>query len=154
MKEIVIMGIGSRIMQDDGIGIYLVEDLARQLSKPAIEFIIGETDIDYCISALSGKKRVVVIDAFISGKSPGEVTIRSLCALKKGHDAGFSLHGIHILQIMQRLQHGLEGILIGIEPYEISYGFCLSDTLHSSYPEIFKTVYGHVYSYIARHFHV
>lgn len=148
------MGIGSRIMQDDGIGLYLVEDLARQLSNPDVEFIIGETDIDYCISALSGRKRVVVIDAFISGKTPGEVTVLPLCVFKKEYAAGCSLHGIHVLQIMQRLHHELAGILIGIEPYEISCAFSLSNTLHSSYPEIFKTVYEHVYSYIAHYFRV
>lgn len=151
MKEVLIMGIGSRIMKDDGIGIYLVEDLAQHLRNSNIEFIIGETDIDYCISAISGGKRVVVIDAFLSGKTPGEETVLPLYALKKGHDAGYSLHGIHILHIMQRLQHELEGILIGIEPYEISRGFCLSDTLKSSYPDIFAAVYRHVDRYITQY---
>lgn len=148
MKEIVIVGIGSRIMMDDGIGIYLVEYLKQFLSSPEIEFIIGETDIDYCLSELSDAKCIVIIDAYLSGNNPGEVTVMPLSDLTKENTLSYSLHGIHILDILPYFRHELKGILIGVEPHEITYGFSLSDTLQSCYPNILKSVYEHVTNYL------
>lgn len=54
MKKLLVIGIGSRIMKDDGIGVYLAEDLKKQITSPNIEFLIGECDFDYCRSQMSG----------------------------------------------------------------------------------------------------
>lgn len=148
MKEIIILGIGSRIMMDDGIGIYLVEDLKKLLLNPNLEFIVGETDIDYSLSEIADANAVVIIDAYLSGKNPGEITVSPLLDLEQGNTIGYSLHGIHILNLLQRLKHELNGILIGIEPYEIIYGFSLSDTLQSIYPDILKSVNKYVAEYL------
>ncbi|MDF2674363.1 MAG: hydrogenase maturation protease [Clostridiales bacterium] len=148
MSKILVLGIGSRIMMDDGIGAYLVEDLEKYIKNMNIEFIIGETDIDYCVSKISTCNTVVVIDAYLSGKTPGEVSLIQLCDLKKESNVSYSLHGIHFLNIIQCLKNEPEGILIGIEPYEINFGFSLSHILQKCYPNIFESVYGHVNKFI------
>lgn len=148
MKDTIILGIGSRIMMDDGIGIYLVEDLKKLFSNPDLKYIIGETDIDYCLSEIADAKFVIIIDAYLSGKNPGKITVNPLFDLEKGNTAGYSLHGIHILNLLQGLKHELNGILIGIEPYEITYGFNLSDTLRSYYPVILNSVNRYVTEYL------
>jgi hydrogenase maturation protease len=50
MKKVIVVGIGSRLMTDDGVGVLLVEDLAPYFSdSPLIKLIPGETDVDYCL---------------------------------------------------------------------------------------------------------
>lgn len=133
---------------DDGIGIYLVEDLKRHMKNPNIEFIVGETDIDYCLSKISRGNNVVVIDAYLSDILPGEVSIINLRDLKKGDNVRYSLHGMHFLDIIQGIKNEPGGILIGIEPYEINYGFSLSPELKKCYPIIYEQVYRYVNNYI------
>lgn len=135
MKKILVIGIGSKIMTDDGIGVYLAEDLKTQITAPNIEFIIGECDFDYCKSHISDDAYLVVIDAYLSGKNVGEITIIPLSDLEKCCDNRYSMHGMHFLG-----QNDLNGIFIGIEPYDISYGFDLSDHLKANYKYIYNKV--------------
>lgn len=44
MKEIVVLGIGNRLMMDDGIGVRLVEELDQREHVPYIRYVPGETD--------------------------------------------------------------------------------------------------------------
>lgn len=150
MKEILVAGIGNRIMMDDGIGIYLVEDLQQLFTNPKVEFAIGETDVDFCLSKISEYNRVIIIDAFLSGKKSGKVTVTPLKSLEKGSPVNYSLHGMHVLNSLQYYKKDLKGIFIGIEPFEINYGFYLSDVLLSRYSRIMKSVMKHMNRYIER----
>ncbi len=148
MKKLLVIGIGSQIMMDDGIGIYLVEDLKHQLKDPNISFITGETDVDYCLSKISDFQRVVIIDAYESGKNPGAVTVVPLCHLAKVNNSSYSLHGIHLINTLEFMKHKPEGILVGIEPYEINYGFSLSTVLHNQYQQILKSIVESINTFI------
>lgn len=141
MKKILIVGIGSRIMMDDAIGIYLVEDLRQLSTNSNITYILGETDVDYCIEEVLDFDYVIVIDAFLSEKQPGEITVIKLKEIETEY-SGFcySMHGVHLLDILRCAKHFPDGILIGIEPYEINYGFKLSDLLQSRYSRILGEV--------------
>lgn len=80
-NPIVTLGIGNRLMMDDGIGVLLVERLQKQKWQVDIKFAVGETDIDYCmdicLEAAKEKALIVVIDAVILGRTPGELSIHS-----------------------------------------------------------------------------
>jgi len=145
MKSILVIGIGSRIMADDAIGIHIVEDLEKLDTSPDIRYIIGETDVDYCIGEIPYYNYIVVIDAFLSGKKAGEVTIVPFHELKDDTEGClYSMHGIHLLNIIRHAEKVPEGMLIGIEPFDINYGFDLSDTVQSCYPSILRDVRMHL----------
>ncbi len=46
MEKIIVLGIGNLLMMDDGIGIYLIEQLCKLNCTPYVSFLIGESDID------------------------------------------------------------------------------------------------------------
>jgi hydrogenase maturation protease len=152
MKKILVIGIGSRIMMDDAIGIHIVEDLIKADANQNINYICGETDVDYCIDEVRGHEYVIVVDAFLSGKSTGEISVIPLNELDKwSEDSFYSMHGAHLLNMLQRAGHSPEGILIGIEPYEINYGFTLSSQLQSCYSRILEEVQEHIGKYIEQY---
>lgn len=152
MKKLLIIGIGSRIMMDDAVGIYLAEDLRRLDTNPYIKYILGETDVDYCIEEALNFDKVIIIDAYLSEKQPGEITIIQLNELKdENEDNLYSMHGVHFLNILRCSKHSPDGILIGIEPYEINYGFTLSDRLQSCYNHILKEVHEYIGNYIEQY---
>jgi hydrogenase maturation protease len=152
MEKILVIGIGSRVMKDDAIGIYLAEDL-RQLDRYSdITFIIGETDVDYCIAEALAFDNIIIIDAFLSGKHPGEIIIIPLKGLNEKPDANFySMHGMHLLSMLIGMKHSAKGIFIGIEPYEIEYGFSLSGRLQSCYPRIIAEVQKIIQEYVEQY---
>jgi len=131
-------------MMDDGIGINLVEDLNKHILNSNIGFIIGESDFDYCNSIISKDDYLIVIDAYLSGKNAGEITIISISDLNRSSDNRYSIHGMHFLQ------DKFDGILIGIEPHEINYGLCLSSTLQNCYRGIYTSVYEQVKLFVEK----
>jgi hydrogenase maturation protease len=145
MKKMLFIGIGSRIMMDDGIGVYLAEDLKPLFCDAVIKFIIGETDIDYSLSEISETDCVIIADAFLSGKNPGDITVLPLRSPERNKEnMGFSLHGMHFFDMIQYSECKPSVVLIGIEPYEINYGLGLSDELQICYLEILKSVYNYI----------
>lgn len=152
MKNVLIVGIGSRIMMDDAIGICLVEDLRKLGTNPYIRYLIGETDVDYCIGEILDYDYVIIIDAFLSGNQPGFITVVPLNELKyKNEDSFYSMHGLHLLNIIRCAKQFPDGIFIGIEPYEINYGFTLSDLLQSIYSHILLGVQEQFGKYIEQY---
>jgi len=152
MEKILVIGLGSKVMTDDAIGLYLVEDL-RQLDRYSdITFIIGETDVDYCMAETLDYCNIIIIDAFMSGKQPGEITVIPLKGLNEKPDADFySMHGMHLLSILIGMKYSDKGIFIGIEPYEINYGFSLSSRLQSCYPGILEEVKKEIEEYVKQY---
>lgn len=152
MKKILVIGIGSRIMMDDAIGINIVEGLRQLGTNPNITYILGETDVDYCIEEVLDFDFVIVIDAFLSGKQPGEITVLPLNELnEESENSLYSMHGVHLLNMLRCARHLPVGILIGIEPYEINYGFALSDQLERYYVHIFNKVHRHIENCIVQY---
>lgn len=142
MEKIIVLGIGNRLMMDDGIGIYLVEDLIKEDNKQNIQFIIGESDIDYCIQQIEKATFVIIIDCAITGGQPGDVTIHSLHNLFVSHCLDFSIHNLHLFQVLYQMGDQMEGYLIGIEPNEITFHFGLSEVLENKRSQIKEKVKG------------
>ena len=142
MGEIIVLGIGNRLMMDDGIGIYLVEELMKEESIQNIQYIIGESDIDYCIQQIENATFVIIIDCAMTGRQPGDVTIHSLDNLLVSRILDFSVHNLHLFQVLYQLRNQIKGYLIGIEPYEIAFNIELSDVIENKRNEIEESVKG------------
>ncbi len=140
MKQILVLGIGSRLMMDDGIGVHVVEKLKSQNNNPNIDYIAGETDIDYCLDVIQGARFIVIIDAASTGRKPGDVTVFPLDELTREFNPGFSAHGLHLIDLVHYFHRDLKGILIGVEPAEIDCHPGLSDVLSARFPGIVNTV--------------
>ncbi|WP_216828480.1 hydrogenase maturation protease [Alkalihalobacterium elongatum] len=140
MEAIIVLGIGNQLMMDDGIGIYLVEELAKQNSQPSLQYIIGESDIDYCLQCIESVSSVILVDAVCLGKDPGDVTIFPLEELHEQQPINISPHNMHLFHVLFHKKEEIKGFLIGIEPYEISFNFGLSSTLLENWNLIYEEV--------------
>lgn len=140
MKEILILGIGNRLMMDDGIGIYLVEELMKQEEQFNIQYVVGESDVDYCIQQIENATSVIIIDAAISNGQPGDVTIYPLDNLEVFRLLDFSMHNLHLFQVLYQLKDHTQGFLIGVEPHEIRFSLGLSEIIESRWDHIVLNV--------------
>lgn len=142
---VLVLGLGNRLMMDDGIGVAVVEALAEQQgpADPSIRYEIGETDFDYCLALAADAARLIVVDAVVSGRRPGEVVLLPLRELS-ARGRGFSMHHLHFLDGLLHLQALERGVLIGIEPDQIDVHFGLSRILKERFAEIVGVVQSHI----------
>ena len=133
MKKILVLGIGNRLLMDDGIGIYVVEELSLQNTNAKIKYSVGETDIAYCLNELEEASFTLIIDAAFLGKKPGDVTAISINDSFNHVSLPFSFHGIHLLEEVKLLGKQINGMLIGIEPYKMDFFLGLSPVLKEQF---------------------
>ncbi|WP_210365193.1 hydrogenase maturation protease [Bacillus sp. REN3] len=131
----IVLGIGNVLMQDDGIGVYLAGELKKEKQVKGIQYIIGETDIDFCLDAIDDADFLVVLDAVQFGGEKGslhEFEFAELTAL----EPGIAAHHYHLLNAIS----SRKGMLIGIEPFEIGFHYGLSPQLEKVFPFLLLSV--------------
>ncbi|SEA18249.1 hydrogenase maturation protease [Thalassobacillus cyri] len=134
--KIVVLGIGNILMRDDGIGVYVVESL-KGLGQLDVTYIIGETDLDYCLDAAEGSSFLFVIDAITTGKPPGTISrfeLRQMPVM----ELGISAHNLHLFHMLHDSK--VKGQLIGIEAATIDFHLGLSDILERKFLKIVEHV--------------
>jgi hydrogenase maturation protease len=140
MEKIIVLGIGNQLMMDDGIGIYLVEELSKLNHTPHVSFLIGESDIDYCMGEIKKATFVIIVDAVYSGNNPGELTVYPLENLHEHQTLDISAHNFHLFQSLYQQRETIKGYLIGVEPFEIKFHIGLSNSLQEKWKTILEDV--------------
>ncbi|WLR52706.1 hydrogenase maturation protease [Bacillus tianshenii] len=144
MKKVTVLGIGNILMMDDGIGVYVTEQLQKRINHGKVELVVGESDINFCIDVLEQAEFVVIIDAVRTNKVPGSMTMFPLETLKPHSEQGFSAHNLHLFDFLYWSDQKLKGTLIGIEPEKIALHFGLSPMLKEKFDDIVAEIESYI----------
>lgn len=125
-------------MGDDGIAVLAVEKISSNFKSPNVEFVIGETDMEYCIDYITEKDFLIIIDAVYFGNIPGEISVISLEKAKTNKP--FSQHELSLVNLLTLYNKENKGIIIGIEIYEICFSNNISQVLRDSFDNICTTL--------------
>lgn len=140
MGRIVVIGIGSVIMRDDGIGSKVVKTIEDSLKTHNITSIVGETDFQCCFDEINKDDFLIIIDAMTQGKSPGSIEKMCLIDALKNRRKLRTQHEFSLLDLIEMHYPEIGGYFIGIEVAEIGFGFEFSDSLQKCYEQICKSV--------------
>jgi len=146
MNPTVVIGIGNPLMGDEGVGLSVVDALARRADDfPGVDFIEGGTGGMKLLHLIHGRRRAVFVDCARMGEAPGALRrfdpedVRSCKAL-----AGFSLHEgdlLSILEVARGLDRCPEAIVIfGIEPQSVEPRQALSPAIADRLPQYVRQV--------------
>jgi hydrogenase maturation protease len=124
-----VIGIGNRLMMDDGIAIAILENLKINLESMGIEVLIGETDFQFCFHLLKEDDFVIILDAAYSGAAAGSVHLYKLQEAITAYGSTNTQHDMSVFDLMQLYSKPLKGYLIGIEIAEAEFGCELSEVL-------------------------
>lgn len=113
MKTLVI-GLGNPILGDDGVGWRVAEDVKRQMTSRPASLLKGEAsqvDVE-CFSLggislmerLIGYERAILIDAFISEKECGAITVSKLSELPDY--SAFHITSVHDTSLQNAIKLG------------------------------------------------
>ncbi|HLO04835.1 MAG TPA: hydrogenase maturation protease [Symbiobacteriaceae bacterium] len=131
------MGLGNRLMMDDGIGVAVVELLAK--AADGVRYEVAETDFAYALEVAAEADSVLIVDAALTGGEPGTVTLLPLADMAISRP-GLSLHQLHFVDLLLQLALPQEGALIGITPAQVEFHLGLSDLLQAQLDPIVRRV--------------
>lgn len=136
MKRILVIGIGSLVMRDDGIGSRVVEALESSLCEYDIFSFVGETDFQCCFDEIKPDDLVIIIDAMAQGKEPGSVDVMLLSDALKDRGKLWMQHELGLFDLIELHSPCIRGYVIGIEIAEIGFGFDFSVPLKERFEQI------------------
>ena len=140
MKRVLVIGIGSLVMKDDGIGSRVVEAIESRLCRHDIESFVGETDFQCCFDEIRPGDIVVIIDAMVQGNQSGSMDIMPLSDALESCGRFRTQHEFSLLNLIKLHAPQTLGYFIGIEPAELDFGFDLSMPLKRCFEQLCSKV--------------
>ena len=130
-----VLGLGNPLMRDEGIGVFLIQRLARWVDRyPSVEFVDAGTGGLSVLHLIEGRRQAVIIDCALMNEAPGTIKrftpedVRSTKVL-----AHQSLHEMDLLRVIEMArtlgQSPEDIVLFGIQPAVVGPGQGLSQAL-------------------------
>lgn len=73
--DILILGVGNLLLQDEGVGIHVIQALEKESLPPNVHLMDGGTGGFHLISWLENYDRIIMIDATLDDNLPGTVRL-------------------------------------------------------------------------------
>lgn len=147
MKKKCVIGVGSPFYHDDGVGIYLLEQLQKHTDTALKEydFIDGGTGGLNLLHYFDQYKKILVIDAVSFNEKPGKLLFFSATDVEsKNLQVRMSTHFqdiLRVLSIADRLnKHKNLIVIAGIQPADLTFGYGFSETLTNNLEYIKKKI--------------
>jgi hydrogenase maturation protease len=138
--KIIVLGVGNPILQDDGVGLHVIEALRKQVKNPNVTVETATTGGMNLLDMIRGYEKVILIDAVKrQGSPPGEVKRFELSDFHSVHSC--NPHDVSLSEALQLAKQIGETllpsniILIGITVHNTyEFGEQLSSTVASAIP--------------------
>jgi len=139
MKDTIIIGIGNILLQDDGVGVHVIERLENEKLPSTIELVDGGTSTLDTLGFFLDYKKVIVVDCLKAGLEPGTIYKIKPEDIKDYKKENLSIHDVQILDVVKManmMDKYPEVVIFGIEPEKISLNLEMTETMISKIPEI------------------
>jgi hydrogenase maturation protease len=138
-KSKLILGCGNLLLQDEGVGVHLIEYLKGKELPPDTELLDGGTAGFALVDFIRDAEKVVIVDAVKAGGKPGEIYCFGPEDFEAEDSPKTSLHDITLKDVFamaKKLGELPQIRIIGIEPKSIDYGLDLSPEIKQLLPKI------------------
>lgn len=145
MQKIVVLGVGNILLQDEGVGIHVIQALQKMSLPENIDVIEGGTAGLELLPLIEDYSHMIVVDAVNAGEKPG-----TLFRFKPDDVTGFpgnietSVHQLGLLEVLQmgKLIGKLpDTVIIAVQPKSFDWGMELTPELQAKMPQIIDLVF-------------
>ncbi len=141
----VVLGVGSPLMGDDGLGVHVVETLRERWdADPSLVFLDGGTWGMRILPHIETAGRLMVLDAIRDGRDPGAVVRLDREDLPRHLRHKLSPHQIDLAEVLAlaELRGTLpdEAVVLGIEPERVVLHHGLSSVVEAAVPALVDAV--------------
>jgi len=145
MNQITVLGVGNILMQDEGVGVRVVEQLLRQYSFPSnVQVLDGGTLGMELLRFLVGTDKLILVDAVAGNLPPGSLYQFQNDKVKAYFKEKVSMHELGIqdvLAVMDVLEKPAKEIMIlGVQPLCIEIGLEMTPTVAKTVKNIVEQV--------------
>lgn len=143
--DTVVIGVGSPLMGDDGLGIVALSRLREEWRfKPWVELIDGGTWGMNLLHFIEGAKRVLIIDAIDIGAEPGSLVVLERDDLPRFLSVKLSPHQVDLREVLAlaEFRGKLPGdtVAVGLQPARVEVSPELSPTLAGRVDDLVEAV--------------
>ena len=136
--NLLVAGVGNCLLQDDGIGVHALRELAK---SPLADVVMAEVGTDFlgALHLFEAADLVLVLDAMEAGGPPGTIYLYEETDISEAAQQ-LSLHELGVLSALRfsPLPKRPRVVVLGVEPSTIDFGLDLSPILQSALPEIVR----------------
>ena len=139
-----LIGLGNLILGDEGVGVQAMRRLEAEYAfEPAVELVDGGTSGLDLLPLLTGRQRLLLIDALAADAPPGTIRVIRDKAIRSALTEKVSLHHLGIADLLALAEllecAPPEIVLIGIVPARMEMHLGLSERLRECLPEVIDT---------------
>ena len=145
-KDIMVVGVGNRLLGDEGIGLYIIDNLSQIPMPTNVNIIDCGCDLLSLMSYLNKPQKIIIIDAVRGGGKPGDIyrfDYNKLPTTKDRTQSGHQMKTIFILGLLKSVYPVLadsEITLIGVEPKTLELSDNLSQDVKERIADVTKLV--------------
>lgn len=145
MSGTVIVGLGSPLMGDDGLGVMAADRVRETWTfDPHVEIVDGGTWGMNLLHVIEGAEGVVLVDAIEAGAEPGSVVVIEREHLPRFLATKLSPHQIDLKEVLALAEFRgslpARTVAIGQQPARVEMSFGLSDAVKSGLDELCQAV--------------
>lgn len=150
-KNIIIAGVGNRLLGDEGLGLHIIDNLSQILMPSNVNIIDCGCDLFSLIPHLNKPQKIIVIDAIRAGGKPGEIYRLDYSELetrgvkmRSSHQVG-AIDALGLLKKIYPVLADCEVVIIGLEPKIIELSTSLSEKVIESTADVLRLVFGEIH---------
>ena len=144
---VAVVGVGNRLLRDDGVGPRVIDTLERSVAVAPAQlrlFDAGTTGF-LALEAMSGCERATVVDAIRTGQPPG--TVQEYRFKDGGFDEEVPQMTMHDVSFTEALSFARDVYdlpddvrIIGVEPESLDTGLTLSPPVRKAIPAVIERI--------------
>ncbi len=142
--RIAVLGVGNLLLQDEGIGVHLVQKLAEVIDDVSVKIIDAGTFPDFLSLVEDNLDKLIIVDAVKNGDTPGTIYRFDFDVVDLEGAPPFSIHDIGVIDSLRTMalfnKQPKSTVIIGIEPKTIDMGLELSPEVNEKLPKIIDLV--------------
>jgi len=142
-KKLLVLGIGNILLSDEGIGVFAVQELAKQSWPEAVDLIDGGTFTQDLFYLFERYDHLLILDCIKGGNQPGTIYKLSKHDLLENQKQSLSLHDIDLLdslKMVELLGKSPELTILGVEPLSLDWNLGLTEKIKTIFPVFLEKV--------------
>jgi hydrogenase maturation protease len=142
---VLVLGVGNLLLQDEGVGVRVVQELEKRYRVPAeVELLDGGTSGMELLDVMAGREHLIVVDAVHTGAAAGTVVELAGAEVPAFFRLRMSPHEIGLSDVLAALQITGETprriSLIGVVPASTELSLELSPTVQAKFEPMLAAV--------------
>jgi hydrogenase maturation protease len=147
-QPVLVLGIGNILLHDEGVGVYVVEQMQKDGVPDYVELLDGGTAGADLLDHICERQKVIVVDAMDADVEQGTILRFTPDDLASNTEYSISLHDFGIAETIDMARRlgcaPKQVVIIGVKPKDLTCGVGLSGNIQKIIPKVIEAVFNEI----------